>query len=286
MEEPTRLVEILNKELGLTPYESRAYVSLLVHGPMSPTTLAQKAGIPRPRTYDVLGSLMEKGLLLEQSGKPSVYAAIDPDQGLKRLMVTIELDALKQLEKKRKALRTSTKALSQMYEKSKELRTERSKVWYTRRDSAFVAIYSEALRSCKSQVLVATTDLKIPENEVLDAVRVTLRKGTSVKVVRQIAESWTLEDLEKYEAIIKAGSQVRYLDVKEIPLRFTIFDDKDIIIVLSSKSRSRRTQTIEALWLRIPPLAKVLGGYFDCLWEKGEPVLPILAQIRKRKQPE
>jgi sugar-specific transcriptional regulator TrmB len=286
MEKQSRLAEALNKELGLTPYESRAYVSLIFHGPMSPTSLAQKAGIPRPRAYDVLRSLMEKGLLLEQSGKPSVYTAIDPAQGLKNLMVALEMAALRQLEEKRKALQTSIKALSQMYEKSKGLRVERSRVWYTRRDSAFIAIYSEALKSCKKHIHVATTDPEIPEKEILNAVKFALENGTSVKVVRQITGSWTLGDLEKYEAIIQAGSQVRYLDVNEIPLRFTIFDDKDIIIVLPPKSRSRRTQTIEALWLRIPPLAKVLRGHFEGLWAKGEPMLPILAEIRKKKQQE
>ena len=64
-EEKEKLIEVLNEELGLTPYESKAYITVLVHGPLSPQGVNQKSGIPRPRTYDVLNSLVGKGLLME-----------------------------------------------------------------------------------------------------------------------------------------------------------------------------------------------------------------------------
>lgn len=286
MEEWLRLAEILNKQLGLTPYESRAYVSLMVQGPMSPSELAQKTSIPRPRAYDVLRSLMEKGLLMEQSGRPSIYAAVEPAQGLKNLLIATEMEALRRLEEKRKTTQTLTKLLSQMYEKSKNLKLERSKAWFTRRDTAFIAIYGEAIRNCEKEFLVATTSLHPPEREILEAVKYPLKKGKSVRVVRQISESWTVEELERYKEVVKAGSQVRYLNIKEIPLRFMVFDERDVILVFPSESKLRMAQTLEALWLRIPPLAKILREYFEELWRKGKPILPILKEIKKKKQKE
>jgi len=284
MEEWLRLAEILNKQLGLTPYESRAYVSLMIQGPMSPSELAQKTSIPRPRAYDVLRSLTEKGLLMEQSGRPSIYAAVEPAQGLKNLLIAVEMETLGQLEEKRKTAQTLTNLLSQMYEKSKNRKLERSRVWFTRRDTAFIAIYSEAIRNCEKEFLVATTSLHPPEKEILKAVKYALKKGKSVRVVRQILESWTKQELERYAEVVKAGSQVRYLNVKEIPLRFMVFDERDVIIVFPSESKLRMRQTIEALWLRIPPLAKILGEQFEELWRKSKPILPILREIRKKKQ--
>jgi len=284
MEEWLRLAEILNKQLGLTPYESRAYVSLMIQGPMSPSELAQKTSIPRPRAYDVLRSLTEKGLLMEQSGRPSIYAAVEPAQGLKNLLIAVEMETLGQLEEKRKTAQTLTNLLSQMYEKSKNRKLERSRVWFTRRDTAFIAIYSEAIRNCEKEFLVATTSLHPPEKEILKAVKYALKKGKSVRVVRQILESWTMQELERYTEVVKAGSQVRYLNVKEIPLRFMVFDERDVIIVFPSESKLRMRQTIEALWLRIPPLAKILGEQFEELWRKSKPILPILREIRKKKQ--
>jgi len=280
-----RLAEILNKELGLTPYESRAYVALLMHGTMSPSDMARKAMIPRPRTYDVVQTLMEKGLAIEQSGKPQIYAATKPSQGLKNLLVTIEIETTRQLEEKRKAAQELEQLLSPIYEKSKHLKLERSKVWYTQRDAAFIAIYAEAIRNCEKEFLVASRSLIPPEEETLEAVRYALKKGVTVRVVRQITDSWTLEELEKYERVIKSGSQVRYLEVKEIPLRFIVFDERDVILVFpQTESKTPTPQAIEALWLRISPLAKILREYFEELWRKGKPMMPILEEIKKKKQ--
>jgi sugar-specific transcriptional regulator TrmB len=286
MEERLRLAEILNKQLGLTPYESRAYVSLMMHGPMSPSEVAQKTSVPRPRAYDVLRSLMEKGLLTEQSGRPSIYAAVEPAQGLKNLIIGMEMETLRLLEEKRKTAQTLTKLLSEMYEESKNLRLEKSKVWFTRRDNAFVAIYSEAIRSCEKEFLVATTSPRPPEKEVLEAVKHAIKNGKSVRVVRQILESWTPEELRRYEEVVEAGSQVRYLEIKEIPLRFMVFDERDVILVFPSESRPAMPQTLEALWLRIPPLAKILREQFEKLWRKSTPIKPILKRIKKKKASE
>lgn len=285
MEEWLRLAEILNKQLGLTPYESRAYVSLMIQGPMSPSELAQKTSIPRPRAYDVLRSLMEKGLLMEQSGRPSIYAAVEPAQGLKNLLIAVEMETLGQLEEKRKTAQTLTKLLSQMYEKSKNRKLERSKVWFTRRDTAFISMYAEAIRSFKKEFLVATTALRPPEKEILEAVKYALKtNGKAIRVVRQVTKLWALEELEGYKEYIKAGSQVRYLNIKEIPLRFMVFDERDVIIVFPSESKLRMPQTLEALWLRIPPLAKILREQFEELWRKSKPILPILKEIEKKKR--
>ena len=284
MEDWLKLAEVLNKQLGLTSYESRAYVSLIIYGPMSPSDLAQKTGIPRPRTYDVLRSLMEKGLLMEQSGKPSIYAAVEPTQGLKTLLISMEMETLRKLEEKRKTVQTLTKLLSQIYERSKNIMLERSKVWFTRRDTAFIAIYTEAIRNCKKEFLVATTTSHPPEKEILEAVKYALKSGKSIRVVRPITESWGIEELERYEEVIESGSQVRYLDSEEIPLRFMVFDKNDVIIVFPSEAKPTMPQPLEALWLRIPPLARILSKHFEELWRKGKPILPKLREIKRRKK--
>lgn len=47
------------------------------------------------------------------------------------------------------------------------------------------------------------------ENEILKAVKYTLKRGKTIRVVRQITDSWSLNELERYEEVAKAGSQVR-----------------------------------------------------------------------------
>jgi len=281
MENSLQPADVLNKQLSLSPYESRTYLSILRLGPMSPSEIAQRADIPRPRIYDVLQSLVQKGLLVEQSGKPAIYAPVEPSKALRNLLIDIEMETSRQLEEKRRIVQTLSLQLSQMYEKTKHLKLEKSKVWFTQRDTAFISIYAEAIRNCEKEALIASTSPTPPEKEILKAVKDALKQGKSIRVVRQITELWTVQDLEDYKQYIRAGSQVRYLNAKEIPLRFMIFDDRDVILVFPSETGST---TLEALWLRIPPLAKILHGIFEELWKKGRPILPILNEIKEKKR--
>lgn len=276
MQDLSQLADILNKQMGLTPYESRAYLYLMTYGLMSPTEIAQKARIPRPRVYDVLHKLTEKGLLVVQSGKPSIYAGIEPAQGLRNLLTAIEIETSKQLEEKRRGVQSLIKSLSQMYDRSKQLKLEKSKVWLSRRDSAFIALYSEAIRNCQKEVLIASTSPRPPEKEVREAVEHAVKTGRSARVVRHVTKKWSLDDLKVYQKYIEAGTQVKYLDAAEIPLRFMVFDERDVILVFPSETALAE---VESLWLRIPPLAKILSFTFEELWKKGTPMLPILKNI-------
>lgn len=71
--------EIL-KEIGLTDYESKIYISLLTHGQISAYELAEKTGLYRQVTYDTLKRLQEKGYVNTViQDKTRLFKAIDPN---------------------------------------------------------------------------------------------------------------------------------------------------------------------------------------------------------------
>ena len=69
--------------LGIKGYEARAYVSLIRLGEATAQAIASEAGIPQPRSYEVLENLLRKGLIEIKIGKPKKYRAIPPEIGLK-----------------------------------------------------------------------------------------------------------------------------------------------------------------------------------------------------------
>ena len=73
------------KAIGLNLYERRIWVALLAKGSATAGELAEIAKVPRSRTYDILQSLAEKGLVFIQSGKPLKYVAVDPEEAFERL---------------------------------------------------------------------------------------------------------------------------------------------------------------------------------------------------------
>jgi sugar-specific transcriptional regulator TrmB len=276
IENKSNLIEVLSEELELTPYESKAYATILTHGSLSPQGVNQKSGIPRPRTYDVLNSVVGKGLLMEQPGRPVVYAAVDPRIGLEKMLTELERKTLDRLEKKRRIFEQLSQSLSKLHDRSRGFAVKEERIWVTRRDSAFVSKYSEAIRSIEKEFVVATTDTAPPEKEILDAVEFVLKKNKCVKIVRQFSSEWSVEDYDRYEKLIELDDQVRYL--KYGGLRYGIFDQKAAVLVLPSEEGSQT-----AVWISLPSLAMILYEHFEELWNRSQPALPILKRLKNKK---
>ncbi|HEX8971706.1 TrmB family transcriptional regulator [Oryzihumus sp.] len=82
--------------LGLNTYEAKAYLALVLRESWAATDLANHAGIPRQRIYDVLSRLMQRGLARDRPGRVTRYSATDPDTAIQRLIAVQrqELDEL------------------------------------------------------------------------------------------------------------------------------------------------------------------------------------------------
>ena len=64
--------------LGLTSYEAKAYLALLRRDSSTAAQAARLANVPRQRIYDVLATLVEKGLASQRPGPPTKYSAVAP----------------------------------------------------------------------------------------------------------------------------------------------------------------------------------------------------------------
>ena len=71
--------------VGLTPYESKAYIALVIHGYGNAETIATTAMIPRTSAYKVLESLVEKGFANVAEGRPRIYKPVRPRTTYRRI---------------------------------------------------------------------------------------------------------------------------------------------------------------------------------------------------------
>lgn|SRR3989338_3778491 len=107
-------LEILEK-IGLTRSESRVYVALLKLGTTGVGEIINEAHISRSKIYDVLGRLIEKGLVSSvKEGKIRRFNAISP----KRIHEFIDLQR-KEVEKREKELNLIIPQLNNISPKSK-----------------------------------------------------------------------------------------------------------------------------------------------------------------------
>ncbi|PLJ78424.1 TrmB family transcriptional regulator [Infirmifilum sp. SLHALR2] len=134
------LRELLQK-LGFTSYEAKAYVTLVVNGPLTATELASRSEIPQPRVYDVVQSLSEKGLILVSEGRPRKFAAVDP------------LIALRNYVERRRA--EEEKILREVLREIGSItpQTAEPGVWTTTGYASAVNLLGEAVASARDELL-------------------------------------------------------------------------------------------------------------------------------------
>lgn len=66
-------------ELGLSQYESKAYVALLREYPARPYQISKSAGIPTAKIYEVVNRLEDRGLVTRIHGPDKGYVPKDPE---------------------------------------------------------------------------------------------------------------------------------------------------------------------------------------------------------------
>ena len=80
------MAKTLNPEqltaIGLSKYEACTYLALLGHDDSTAVEIADRAGVPRQRIYDVLTSLRDKGLIVIRDGRPARHSARPPSSAL------------------------------------------------------------------------------------------------------------------------------------------------------------------------------------------------------------
>ena len=74
--------------IGLSKYEACAYLALLGHDDSTAVEVADRAGVPRQRIYDVLTALRDKGLAVVREGRPARYSARSPGIALPAMLET------------------------------------------------------------------------------------------------------------------------------------------------------------------------------------------------------
>ena len=82
------------KNLGLTEYESKAYLALLSLGICDARQLCTQSGVPSSKIYTIMEKFELLGLVEVQQSKPARFNALEPSLGLDRLVKNKEKEIL------------------------------------------------------------------------------------------------------------------------------------------------------------------------------------------------
>ena len=246
--------------LGLTTYEARAYVALVRRDSFTAAQVARQAGLPRQRIYDVLGSLVQKGLASTRPGAVVKYAAIAPELAIGRLVAS-RREAMTALERDAASL---VDALSPEFAAGQAHSDPLEYIEVLRDRGAINERFAELQAGVKDEILVFTKPpYATPPQENVEGIEV-----TRTHVARSVYEMSVFDDPATTEGVrrfIEAGEEARF--VEHVPLKLVIIDEAIVMFGMQDPVGGGAELTI--MVVEHPALATTLKLAFGSVWDDG-----------------
>jgi sugar-specific transcriptional regulator TrmB len=151
MKKSEKLIEIGSKlqAVGLTEKEAQVYISLLELGRATVSQIARRAGINRTTGYDILGNLVDKGMVTISGKEPKQeFVAENPE--------TLETFISKEIKEKHLALKTAQDLVPEL--KSFHNFADRPRVRFYEGSEGLQQVYEDTLTSHEPIRAYATVD--------------------------------------------------------------------------------------------------------------------------------
>ena len=252
-------VEKALRDVGLTEYESLAYLALLHSGEMTAEMVSEASNIPYTKVYSVLESLDDQGWIVVEGGRPRKYHPRSPEDSL--MVVQLALEA--EFEENSKLI---IDELQPLYE-NKDLH-EMPEIWMIRGEAQTYKKVFQLLGKARRDIMLALP--WIPEGlldlpDTMSILNHELRMLQNSDV--QVRVLTTEEVSEKLNP--------RYLSFADVRVCSELFggglviDGRETILILDMVHPVGPDM---ALWSDHESLTKVASIYFQHMWEKAIPL--------------
>jgi sugar-specific transcriptional regulator TrmB len=241
------------EELGLTKNEGKAYSALVQFGKLSAGQVSAKANVPYGKVYNILNSLINKGLARIIPEKTKQFVPCDPES------------LIKFIEKKEKKLEKAK-------EKAKELKKfygeEKNPVTMDFGVSGFHRLVKEIDTFHKYDYTIKWSSELRPE-----WIRST-EKGHKLKADIKTLSRYDEETKKKVDEWLKVQPNIRKFDNEGVAI--AIADDKQVLISLIKSNVT--------LLINNPEFTKIMRQLFLEAYKNAEEIKPIKKSGKKVKK--
>jgi sugar-specific transcriptional regulator TrmB len=246
--------------LGLTSYEAKAYLTLIRRDSFTAAQVARQSGLPRQRIYDVLGSLVQKGLAAARPGNVVKYAATPPELAIE-LLLAAHRDELAQMERDAQLMVTDLKPA---FEAGQEHTDPLEYIEVLRDKRAINERFAELQAAVKREILVFTKPpYATPPQENVEGLEV-----IQTHEARSLYEFSVFDDpavARGVQRFVEAGEQARF--VPSLPLKLVIIDET--IVMFGMEDPVAGSSELTIVVVEHQSLARVLKTAFDSVWDSG-----------------
>jgi sugar-specific transcriptional regulator TrmB len=260
-----QLVQYLG-EFGFNRNEARMYLAALGRPPLRVAELAELADVNRPKAYDALRQLVEKGLFEEDAGqvqsKVARFKAADPMLVIQRLRYQ---SALEQADR----VQDTTMLVADLFARSYEAPQGDDPFEYVEliRNSDAAWARRDAITAGAEKEVVQARRMTPPGTSPRAGDEVGVREGVSYRVVYESGFLAFPQFVARLAERGQRGEQIRF--VEAVPVGLTAVDRRKCLLSLNPTG----LVSGQGSWvvLEQPALADLLTDAFDRLWDSAEP---------------
>ncbi len=271
------MIEKLQK-LGLSGYESRAYLTLLKLGDAQADAIALNAKIPMGRIYNVLSNLEEIGLIHVQETRPMRYGCVDPAAALERLSEN------KKEELKQAAYEVETLVREMASELSNVITIKSAKsLWTVAKEKDSLELVREDILKAQKELLFFTAcragsemikkelmNNRKRSSEIIEGLDKTIKTGVEVKVIlNKEFDFGSIQDLpEVKQLLMHAGKGFDYRLASVPATPFGITDGENL--TLAMRNPLNPEEIFAVVSIKDSKLAEEFREKFYNVWEKAD----------------
>lgn len=239
-------------QVGLTEGEGKVYLALLKSkAEMDAKEVSKASGIPYSKVYTILEKLASKSLINVRAGRPAVFSARAPSDGLSeyKRQVARELDSkFGELEEALQDLQATTDA-------------ERPDIWIIKNTEDIVKkAYSTMINAVK-EVDVALPFMPEWASEELYPTFLRLR-GREVSLRLLLSSQVPRDKIEGISRVVSVRARDRMFGGG------IIVDGNEAILFIASEGSNPSV----AIWSNHVGLVQIAKTYFDNLWASSTPI--------------
>ncbi len=253
--------------LGLTSTEARVYASLVETAPTTAADVAQRAGVARPKVYEALRMLQERGFCEEvMAGNTATFRAVAPEPALEQWVrhrdheraLSAEQDAAiaEDLVRRFPAVQSPQPGLEQQLF---EIVSGRTRVSF-----ALETVIGEATSSLDNMTQPPFIQPRARWNQAEIAAL-----GRGVRV-RTLYSGDVLGDTQRWAPLVERGGLGRLAE--QLPMKLIIRDGEEAMISLRDPVTG--DMSTNAIMVRHQDLVRPLQKFFDDTWDGAAELHP------------
>jgi len=254
-------VEAMFKHLGLKRYESKALITLLSYGKCTADRVTSISGIPLPRVYDTMNTLVKRGFVSVSKTRPEIFRAIDPN----RLFMILEEEEQKKMQKRVKEMKTVMPQLMKQIKKmNNDKPEEKEEVLAVMKKRVNLHKDREEFHNiAKKEILVFAGDMSWVKN-VEDLVKQATKRKVKYNIIYSKKGKNVTANANKFK---KLGAKVKYYHDTG-GNRCIIFDNK-VVSLITKKYKTSGDSEYAVITINNPKIADVFTRYFYAIWDKA-----------------